>query len=632
MASALQRHTRAEVRFDSGSKALYASDLSMYRQVPIGVVIPKSIEDVVETVRLCRKFDAPILGRGCGTSLGGQTCNVAVVIDFSKYLNRLIDLNPRQRYAWVEPGIINDDLRNAAEKHHLTLAPDPATHQYCTLGGMIGNNSCGAHSVMGGKTVENTEELEILTYDGVRMTVGPTSEAELESIIRKGGRKGEIYGKLKGIRDRYAQQVRDRYPNIPRRVSGYNLDQLLPENGFNVAKALVGTESTCVLVLRARMRLMPSPPHRVWIVIAYPNIFVAGDRTAAIRALRPLALEGFQKHLIENEFRKGKSPEGLNLLPEGDTWLLVEFGGDSRQEAVAKARAAIASIESTDRDQVGIRLLDEPRDYHKVVKIRESGVGASRVPGEEDARPSWEDAAVAPENLGDYLRDFYKLIDKYKYKFTIYGHFGDGCMHTRITFDPKSAEGVKRYRAFMTEAAYTVVRHGGSLSGEHGDGQARAELLPIMFGPELIQAFREFKSAWDPQWRMNPGKVVDPYPLDTNLREGPDYRPNPVFTIFQFPDDHGSMAQATERCFGVGKCRNLDGGTMCPSFHATREEMHSTRGRTRLLFEMLRDPARALPSKGDFRHGQRAAASLPHGSGRGTARLRLLRSRRVVRL
>ena len=588
LASVLKRRTNAEVRFDPGSKALYASDLSMYRQVPIGVVVPKSVDDVVKTVEICREHNVPILGRGCGTSLAGQCCNIAVVIDFSKYLNGIIELNPKKKYAWVEPGLINDDLRNAAEQHHLTLAPDPATHAYCTLGGMIGNNSCGAHSVMGGKTVENTEELDILTYDGLRMTVGPTSESELNAIIRKGGRKGEIYAKLKDIRDRYADQIRARYPNIPRRVSGYNLDQLLPENGFNVAKALVGTESTCVLVLRAKMRLLPSPPHRVLIVIAYPDVFVAGDHAAPIRDLKPLALEGFQKHLIENEFRKGNHLEGLDLLPHGDTWLLTEFGGDTPEEAVAKARAAMKTIRATDHDQIGMVLLDKPSDYKKVVEIRESGVGASRVPGEEDARPSWEDAAVAPEHVGDYLRDFYKLTDKYKYAFTLYGHFGDGCIHTRITFNPKTAEGVKQYRAFMTEAAHMVVRHGGSLSGEHGDGQARAELLPIMFGSDLIQAFREFKSAWDPQWRMNPGKVVDPYPLDTNLREGPDYRPKPVLTVFQFPSDHGSLAEATERCFGVGKCRGLDGGTMCPSFHATREEMHSTRGRTRMLFEMLR--------------------------------------------
>lgn len=588
LAVALGRRTRAEVRFDSGSRALYASDLSMYRQVPIGVVVPKSLEDVIKTVETCREYGVPILGRGCGTSLAGQCCNVAVVIDFSKYLNHVLEINSKKRYAWVEPGLINDHLREAAEKYHLTLAPDPATHAYCTLGGMIGNNSCGAHSVMGGKTVENTEELDILTYDGVRMTVGPTSESELASIIRKGGRKGEIYAKLKSIRDRYATQIRERYPDIPRRVSGYNLDQLLPENGFNVAKALVGSESTCVLVLRARMRLLPSPPHRAWIVIAYPDVFLAGDHAAPMRDLRPLAIEGFQKHLIENEIRKGKKLEGLELLPQGDAWLLVEFGGDTQEKAAAAAKAAMKTIRATDHDHIGIHLLDTPSDYEKVVAIRELGVGASRVPGEEDARPSWEDAAVPPPRLGDYLRDFYKLLDKYNYVCTLYGHFGDACIHTRITFNPKTAAGVKQYRDFMTEAAYTVVRHGGSLSGEHGDGQARAELLPIMFGSELMQAFREFKSAWDPEWRMNPGKVVDPYPLDSNLREGPDYRPKPVLTVFQFPGDHGSLAQATERCFGVGKCRAMDGGTMCPSFHATREEMHSTRGRTRLLFEMLR--------------------------------------------
>lgn len=588
LTSTLRRRTDAEVRFDAGSRALYASDLSIYRQVPIGVVVPRSVDDVMETVRSCKEFGVPILGRGCGTSLAGQCCNLAVVIDFSKHLNRILEINPKKKYAWVEPGVINDHLRKATEEYGLTLAPDPATHEYCTLGGMIGNNSCGPHSVMGGKTVENTEELEILTYDGLRMTVGAVTEAELSTIIRKGGRKGEIYAKLRTIRDRYANLIRSRYPDIPRRVSGYNLDALLPENGFDVAKALVGTESTCVLVLRAKMRLVPSPRYRAWLVVGYPDVFLAGDHAQPMRDLHPLAIEGFQKHVIENERRKGKEPEGVDLLPPGDTWLLVEFGGETQEEATANAEAAMNTIRRSDHDQVGMRLLAKPSDYKKVVEIRESGVGASRVPGEEDAWPSWEDAAVPPVKLGDYLRDFYKLIDKYKYACTLFGHFGDGCIHTRITFNLKTAEGVQRYRAFMTEVAHTVVRYGGSLSGEHGDGQARAELLPVMFGSELVQAFREFKSVWDPEWRMNPGKVIDPYPLDTNLRHGPDYRPKPVLTVFQFPADHGSLAEATERCFGVGKCRGMDGNTMCPSFHATREEMHSTRGRTRLLFEMLR--------------------------------------------
>jgi FAD/FMN-containing dehydrogenase/Fe-S oxidoreductase len=588
LAAALRRRIDGEVRFDNGSRALYASDLSMYRQVPVGVVIPRTYDDVIETVALCHEYQAPILGRGCGTSLAGQCCNTAVVIDFSKYLNKVLEVNARQKYAWVEPGVICDQLKEETEKHNLVLAPDPATHEYCTLGGMIGNNSCGVHSVMGGKTSDNVEELDVLTYDGLRMTVGATSETELESIIRSGGRRGEIYGKLKSIRDRYAGKIRERFPNIPRRVSGYNLDDLLSENNFQVARALVGTESTCAIVLRAKVRLLHNPPYRALIIIAYPDVFTAGDHACPIRELGPIGLEAFHHKVLDNEKRKGNPMEGAELLPPGDTWLLAEYGGDTQQEANSRARKAMEEIRATDHDHIGIRLLEDRAQQKKIWKIREAGVGSSRLPGIEDAWPSWEDAAVPPENVGNYLRDFYKLLDRYHYTCTLFGHFGDGCIHARITFNLKTAEGVKNYREFMTEAAHIVVRHGGSLSGEHGDGQARAELLPIMFGSELIQAFREFKSAWDPQWRMNPGKVVDPYPLDTNIRVGPDYKPKPVLTIFKFPDDHSSLAQATERCFGVGKCRGLDGGTMCPSFHATREEMHSTRGRTRLLFEMLR--------------------------------------------
>ena len=589
LAERLAERTTAEVRFDNAARALYASDLSHYRQVPIGVVIPKTEDDVIATVATCREYGIPLLGRGAGTSLAGQTCNVAVVIDFSKYLNRLLELNPKQRYAWIEPGLINDQLRSAAEQHGLTFAPDPATHEYCTLGGMIGNNSCGAHSVLGGKTSENIEELDILLYDGTRMTVGATTEKELQRIIREGGRKGEIYKRLRDLRDVYAKQVRARYPDIPRRVSGYNLDYLLPENGFHVARALVGTESTCVLVLRAKTKLIHSPQHRVLLLIAYPSIFEAGDQSPRISELKPIAIEGFQRRVIDNARLAGKHMPGLSLFPEGDAWLLVEFGADTREEALAMGRKALRWVEKHDKDQVGLRLLEDPAQQKHAMEIRELGLGASRVPGKtQDTWDGWEDAAVEPAKLGVYLRDFYALCDRYNYFVVLYGHFGQGCVHCRMNFDMKTVEGVAKYRAFVTEAAHLVVRYGGSLSGEHGDGQARAELLPIMFGDELVEAFGKFKRIWDPACKMNPGKVVDPYPLDSNLRTGPDYKPKALPTIFQFPDDGGSMAGATERCFGVGKCRKLDGGTMCPSFHATREEKHTTRGRARLLFEMFR--------------------------------------------
>lgn len=591
LSAELRSKIRGEVRFDDGSRALYATDLSAYRQVPIGVVIPCDIEDVVETVAACRRYEAPILGRGCGTSLAGQCCNVAVVIDFSKYINSLRDLDPDGRTVWVEPGVIYDRLRNAAEVHHLTLAPDPATHAYCTIGGMIGNNSCGSHSVMGGRTSDNVEELDILTYDGVRMRVGKTGDAELESIIREGGRRGEIYGRLRELRDRYADEIRARYPRIPRRVSGYNLDELLPENGFHVARALVGSESTCVTILGAKMRLMPSPPYRSLLVLGYPDPGLAADQVPGIMEYSPIALEGFHTHVIESMILKGKPLPGARLLPPGKTWLMVEFGGETRQEAGDHARQVMELIARGDGQRMGMKMFDDLAEQKAIWKIREAGVGASRVPGVEDAWPGWEDAAVPPEKLGDYLRDLFALMARYGYAYTLFGHFGQGCIHIRIAFDLKTADGVKKYRSFTSEAADLVVSYGGSLSGEHGDGQARGELLPKMFGPDLMQAFREFKSIWDPDWKMNPGKKIDPYPLDQDLRTGPDYNPRIVETHFQFPDDHGSFAAATERCFGVGQCRGLDGGTMCPSFMATREEMHTTRGRAHLLFEMMRGDA-----------------------------------------
>ncbi|HEY6992038.1 MAG TPA: FAD-binding oxidoreductase [Bryobacteraceae bacterium] len=333
LASELARKIDGEVRFDSGSRALYASDLSMYRQVPIGVVVPRTYHGVIATVALCRKFNAPIFGRGCGTSLAGQCCNTAVAIDFSKYLNKILEINPKRQYAWVEPGLILDTLQSETKKYNLMVGPDPATHEYCTLGGMIGNNSCGVHSVVAGRTEDNVEELEVLTYDGLRLTVGPTSEAELASIIRQGGRRGEIYSKLKSIRDRYASEIRARFPNIPRRVSGYNLPELLPENGFHVARALVGTESTCAITLRAKVKLIHSPMHRALLVVGFPDVFTAGDRASAFRDLCPIGLECFHHKVIDNEHRKGNHMPGEELFPRTDTYVLLEFGADEREEA-----------------------------------------------------------------------------------------------------------------------------------------------------------------------------------------------------------------------------------------------------------------------------------------------------------
>jgi FAD/FMN-containing dehydrogenase/Fe-S oxidoreductase len=591
LADALAARLAGEVRFDAASRALYATDLSIYRQVPIGVVIPKSVEDVEAALAACRERQVPVLPRGCGTSLSGQTCNVAVVLDFSKYMNRVLALDPEGRQIRVEPGAINDEVRAAARRHGLTFAPDPATHAYCTIGGNIGNNSCGAHTVMGGKTVDNVEELDVLTYDGLRMQVGATAEGAFDLIRRAGGRRAEIYGRLKDLALCQADEIRRRYPQIPRRVSGYNLDELLPEKGFHLARALVGSEGTCAVTLAATLRLLPWPNRRALLVLGYPDVARAADDVGELLAFKPDALEAFDGHVLHNMRRKGRDPAGAQLLPEGESWLLVEFGGDGQKEANGKAEKAFARLKRIGSHAQGMRLVEDESGQSAIWHIRESGVGASRVPGEEEAWPSWEDAAVPPQRLGDYLRDFLKLNQRYGYRSTIFGHFGDGCVHARMTFDLKTAEGVARFRAYMEEAADLCLSYGGSLSGEHGDGQAKGELLPKMFGAELVQAFRAFKTIWDPHWRMNPGKLIDADPLDHNLRLGPDYAPKPVETHFRFPDDGGSFARAAERCFGVGKCRSLGGQTMCPSFQATREERHSTRGRAHLLFEMMRGDA-----------------------------------------
>lgn len=584
---ALARVVSGEVRFDAQARALYATDSSNYREVPLGVVLPRSLDDVVQAVAVCRRFGAPVTGRGAGTSLAGQCCNVAVVIDFSKHLNRVLELDPDARTAWVEPGCVLDDLRDAARAHGLTFGPDPSTHDHCTLGGMVGNDSCGVHSVLAGRTADNVEALEILTYDGERMVVGATDDAELERTVAAGDRRGEIYGRLRALRDRYADEIRARFPDIPRRVSGFNLDELLPEKGFHVARALVGSEGTCVTVLRIKCRLVPDPAARAVLVLGYPDVYSAADAVPRVLEAGPIGLEGIDERLVEFMQRKHMRESALEMLPEGGGWLFVEFGGATREEAEAAARRLRDDL--ADGDVPSTALVAETEEQERLWKVREAGLPATtHIPDMPSTHPGWEDSAVPPDQAGAYLRAFRKLVDEFGYDCSIYGHFGDGCIHCRIDFDLATEPGVARYLAFVDRAADLVVAHGGSLSGEHGDGQARAALLGKMFGPELVGAFRAFKEAWDPGWRMNPGKVVAPDAIDAHLRHGPDYRPWAPGSRLKLRADGHDFAGAAERCVGVGKCRKHDSGVMCPSYMATREEAYSTRGRAHLLFEMTR--------------------------------------------
>ena len=583
--AALRRSVRGEVRFDRGTRAVYATDSSNYRQVPLGVVFPRDHADVVAAMRACAEHDAPVLARGAGTSLAGQACNVAVVLDTSRHMTKILGIDPEARTARVQPGVVLDDLRRAAERHGLTFGPDPATHAWCTLGGMIGNNSCGSHALYAGTTADNVERLTVVEYRGATLDLGAYDDLAYAATVARGGRLAEVLTGLRGLGRRHADLVRARFPAIPRRVSGYNLDRLLPEHGFHVARALVGTESTCGVVTEAVLRLSASPRHRRLVVLGYRDVFAAADAVPSLLRHSLLALEGFDGTLVDQMRARSFNVEHLSLLPAGRGWLMAELGADDPAQADALADAFVAGLPA----DVTWRRYDDAERQGRVWLVRESGLGATAItPAGMHNREGWEDAAVAPEQLGTYLRAITGLWAEFGYTGAWYGHFGQGCVHTRNNFDFRDRAGLAAWRRYLERAADLVVSLGGSLSGEHGDGQARGELLVRMYGPELVDAFREFKAVFDPRGRMNPGKLIDAYPFDTNLRYGPAYRPSPLGrSQLVFGADGRSLQKAAERCVGVGRCRRDDAGTMCPSFRATRDERHSTRGRATLLVELF---------------------------------------------
>ncbi len=603
---ALEAEVAGEVRFDPASLAMYASDASNFRQVPIGVVVPRTLEDVVVAHRVCHRLGAPIVNRGGGTSLSGETVNFAVVIDNSKYLTKIGDTDAERRLVTVEPGAINEQVNIKTGRDNLVFGPDPSSHSRCTIGGNVGNNSCGIHSVQaqlygpGPRTSDNLEALEIVTYDGERFWVGVDEEDQLAGLIAAGGRKGRIYAQLRDLRDRYADAIRKGYPSVeelPRRVSGYNLDELLPEKGFSVARALVGTESTCATALQVVLKLTPALLERTLVVVAYDGIAEAGSHvTEIIDRWRPIGLEAVDRQLVNDQQQLHLNVSDLEELPRQESagaWLLVQFGADTAQDSQSQARAFLEWLEASkgyQADRMAEMLSkQEGGRSEDLWEIRESGLGSTAFPPDgQDHWPGWEDSAVPPARVGEYLTELKRLYAKHGLDGAFYGHLGQGCIHSRISFDLRHADGIRVYRTFMEEAADLVVSFGGSLSGEHGDGQQRAELLERQYGPELMDAMRAFKLIWDPDWRMNPGKVIDPFKLDEHLKLGTSYNPPRPKTRFSYPQDKGDFAHAALRCVGVGKCRVPEAtNTMCPSYQVTREEKHSTRGRARLLFEML---------------------------------------------
>ncbi len=583
----LRLRVEGEVRFDRASLAVYSTDASNYRLVPLGVVIPRHEGDVIAAVELAHENSVPVLPRGGGTSLAGQTCNSALVIDFSKYLNRVLRIDPDRGLVEVEPGVIQSVLNRALAPYGLFFAPDPTTKDRCNIGGMVGNNSCGAHSLRYGKTVDNVAELDVLLYDGTRLAVSSENESRLPELLSAPGREGEIYRQLVALRERCTEHVRSRFPKLPRRVSGYNLDELLPERGFNVAGLLTGSEGTLAITLRATLKLAPLPKKRVTVAIGCSDIFAAADQVPWLLEYHPQALEAFDERIIPLARARGLATDALALLPPGQGWLLLEVAADESDSALEQAKA-VAERAKNQAGIVGARVLASESDQQAAWALRESGLGSSvAIEGMPRTWPGAEDAAVPPHKLGSYLRRFDAILQNHGLSVAVYyGHFGDGCVHCRISFPFQAPDGPERFRKAMLHIADLIVEFGGSLSGEHGDGRARSELLVKMFGSEVLEDFATLKRIFDPDNAMNPGIIVDPDRLDEHLRLSRWRRPLSLNTKLSFQREQGLDGVALG-CVGIGKCRKVDSGVMCPSYMATREEIHSTRGRARLLFEAL---------------------------------------------
>lgn len=566
LARDLARAVRGDVDFRAAARALVTMDASNYRRVPVGVVAPRDADDIAAALEVCRTHGVPVVPRGGGTSIAGNAIGVGVVLDLTRHFRSIVSVDAQARTAVVQPGVVLDRLRDHVAPHGLTFGPDPSTHSRCTIGGMIGNNSCGSHSVAWGTTADNVRELSVTTYGGDALRLGQ-------------GWDGAPAG-LRSLVDGDLALLRTGYPTgLPRRISGYAIDALLPENGTDLARAFCGSEGTLGVVTEAVVRLVDSPPVRALAVLGYPDESAAAEAAAGLLRYHPLTVEGMADDLVP----------GPHDLPRGAAWLFVETGGATVAEARAHAERIVRAADALDGTVVA-----DPAGIRALWRVREDASGtATRSADGGEAWPGWEDCAVPPAQLGAYLRDFRALLAEHGLRGTPYGHFGDGCIHVRIDFDLLSTEGVRVFRRFSEDVARLVVAHGGSLSGEHGDGLARSELLPTMYGDELTALFGRFKDVWDPAGGMNPGSIARPARLDENLRFEVLPRER-VDVTFAYPHDGaggGDFSAAVRRCVGVAKCR-VEGpssgpGVMCPSFRATGDEQHSTRGRARLLHEML---------------------------------------------
>jgi FAD/FMN-containing dehydrogenase/Fe-S oxidoreductase len=571
----LRAELRGQVRDDGGFLAAYASDASNHRVLPTCVALPRDVDDIVRLVTRCADAGVPVTPRGAGTNVAGNAIGSGVVVDFSRHMTTVLEVDPAARLARVQPGVILDDLRARASVHGLTFGADPSSHNRCTIGGMIGTNACGSHSVAWGTTADAVDTLDVVLADGTQGSLGRPGAGEAPAAVLDA---------LTGIRDEWMGDIRRELGRFRRQISGYGLQYLLPEKGFDVSRAFVGTEGTCGLLTAARVHLIPLPGSRALVIAGFPGEVAAAAAAPGLVALDPLTVEGMDDELVR-AYDARPGPHGRPPLPEGRAWLLVELAGDDPTQA--RDRAEVVRRAALDLGALAACVLSDPGEQRTCWLIRERGAGlATRTADGREAWPGWEDAAVPPQRLADYLGDFRVLLTRYGRRGVVYGHFGEGCVHVRIDHDLLTDAGRRAYRSFHEDAADLVIAHGGSLSGEHGDGRARSELLTRMYGQRVRDAFAAFKHAFDPHGLLNPGILVDPRPLDADLRLALS-RPHTGGLAFRYETDDGDIGKALRRCVGVGSCRKQSGGGMCPSYRATLDERHSTRGRARILFEML---------------------------------------------
>jgi FAD/FMN-containing dehydrogenase/Fe-S oxidoreductase len=567
----------AEVDTATRRRAEYSSDASNYRVVPGAVVFPRHAEDVVATLDVCRRLGVPLTSRGAGTSIAGNAVGSGVVLDFSRHLDRVLHVDPESRTAVVQPGAILDSITAAAAPYGLRFGPDPSTHARATIGGALGNNACGARALAYGRTADNVVDLDMLTGGGVRFTARRHGR---QGLVGTGAEAPLLATMNSLVGDRLAL-IRTEFGRFTRQVSGYSMEHLLPENGADLARFLVGTEGTLGVVLQATVRLVDAPEFTALAVLGYRDMAEAADAVPGVLPHRPVALEGMNAQLVD-VVRDRRGPAAVpDALPRGGGWLFVETEGASQAEALDAARRVIADADGLDSTVVtGAPAL-------ALWRIREDGAGlGGRTPANEPAWPGWEDSAVPPERLGAYLRELTALMARHGVDGLMYGHFGDGCIHLRLDFPLRARPAV--FRAFLQDAAELAGRHGGSMSGEHGDGRARGALLPHMYSPAAISLFESVKHAFDPDDLLNPGVIVRPNPVDADLRV-PLALPLRRGLGFAYPHDGGDLTTAVHRCMGVGKCRadtTAAGGVMCPSYLATKDEKDSTRARARVLQEL----------------------------------------------